>query len=88
MNNSKNNVRLRKNVKKKIPQDKLCEVRILYRLIKEAINDLKGTGWLVNIVIITTMTAILTIFGVFFRSTLSISSFAKELGKVLEISVE
>ncbi len=85
MNNS--NVRLRKNVKKHIPKDKLCEVRILYRLVKEAINDLRGTGWLVNIVIITTMTAILTIFGVFFRSTLSISSFAKELGKVLEISV-
>ena len=42
---------------------------------------------MVNVVIITTMAAILTIFGVFFRSTLSISSFAKELGKVLEISV-
>jgi len=87
MNNSKNHVRVRKNVKKHIPKDKLCEVRILYRLVKEAINDLKGTGLLVNVVIITTMTAILTIFGVFFRSTLSISSFAKELGKVLEISV-
>ena len=87
MNSSKNNVRVRKNIKKRIPKDKLCEVRILYRLVKEAINDLKGTGLLVNVVIITTMTAILTIFGVFFRSTLSISSFAKELGKVLEISV-
>ena len=81
------NVRVRKKIKKHIPKDRLCEVRILYRLIKEAINDLRGTGLLVNIVIITTMTAILTIFGVFFRSTLSISSFAKELGKVLEVSV-
>lgn len=87
MNNSKNHVRVRKNIKRNIPKDKLCEVRILYRLVKEAINDLKGTGLLVNVVIITTMAAILTIFGVFFRSTLSISSFAKELGKVLEISV-
>ncbi len=85
MNNS--NMRIRQSVKKHVPNDKLCEVRILYRLVKEAINDLKGTGLLVNIVIITTMTAILTIFGVFFRSTLSISSFAKELGKVLEVSV-
>lgn len=87
MNNSKNTVRARRNIKKQMPKDKLCEIRILYRLVKEAINDLRGTGFLVNIVIITTMTAILTIFGVFFRSTLSISSFAKELGKVLEISV-
>jgi len=78
---------MRKNIRKQIPKDKLCEIRILYRLVKEAINDLRGTGWLVNIVIITTMAAILSIFGVFFRSTLSISSFAKELGKVLEVSV-
>ena len=39
------------------------------------------------IVIITTMAAILTIFGSFFRSAMSISSFAHELGNVLEISV-
>ncbi len=86
MNNSK--MRIRHTAKKHhSSSDKMCEIRILYRLVKEAINDLRGTGLLVNIVIITTMTAILTIFGVFFRSTLSISSFAKELGKVLEVSV-
>lgn len=86
MNNSK--MRIRHTAKKQhSSSDKMCEIRILYRLVKEAINDLRGTGLLVNIVIITTMTAILTIFGVFFRSTLSISSFAKELGKVLEVSV-
>lgn len=86
MNNSR--MRVRQTAKKHhSASDRMCEVRILYRLVKEAINDLKGTGLLVNIVIITTMTAILTIFGVFFRSTLSISSFAKELGKVLEVSV-
>ena len=33
------------------------------------------------------MAAILTIFASFFRSALSISSFAHELGNVLEISV-
>ena len=36
---------------------------------------------------ITTMAAILTIFGACFRSAISISSFSKELGSALEISV-
>ncbi len=48
--------------------------------------DIHRTG-IVNLVIITTMAAILTIFASFFRSALSISSFAHELGNVLEISV-
>ena len=52
----------------------------------ETFNDIKRTG-IVNLVIITTMAAILTIFGAFFRSAMSISSFAHELGNVLEISV-
>ena len=73
-------------VKKHIPKDWLCELRILYRLSIETLNDIKRTG-IVNLVIITTMAAILTIFGAFFRSALSISSFAHELGNVLEISV-
>lgn len=85
--NIENNNNYKRNVKEHSQVDKWCEFRILYRLVKEAVNDLRGTGWLVNIVIITTMTAILAIFGVFFRSALSISSFAKELGKVLEVSV-
>ena len=58
----------------------------LYRLTKQTIHDVHRTG-IVNLVIITTMAAILTIFGAFFRSALSISSFAHELGNVLEISV-
>ena len=52
----------------------------------EAVNDIKRTG-IVNLVIITTMAAILTIFGVIFRFTLSLSTFTQELGNVLEISV-
>ncbi len=52
----------------------------------ETFNDLKRTG-IVNLIIITTMAAILTIFGALFRTTLSVSSFAHELGNVLEISV-
>lgn len=84
MNSSK--AKLKKKVKKHIPKDWLCELRILYRLTKETIHDVHRTG-IVNLVIITTMAAILTIFGSFFRSALSISSFAHELGNVLEISV-
>lgn len=84
MNSSK--TKLKKHVKKHIPKDWLCELRILYRLTKETILDIHRTG-IVNLVIITTMAAILTIFASFFRSAISISSFAHELGNVLEISV-
>lgn len=84
MNNQK--LKIKKKVKKHIPKDWLCELRILYRLTMETFFDIKRTG-IVNIVIITTMAAILTIFGSFFRSAMSISSFAHELGNVLEISV-
>ena len=84
MNSSK--TKIKKQVKKHIPKDWLCQLRILYRLTKETVLDVHRTG-IVNLVIITTMAAILTIFGSFFRSALSISSFAHELGNVLEISV-
>lgn len=77
---------LKKTVKKHIPKDWLCELRIAYRIVMEAVNDIKRTG-IVNLVIITTMAAILTLFGVLFRFTLSLSTFAQELGNVLEISV-
>lgn len=84
MNNSK--LKIKKKVKKHIPKDWLCELRILYRLTMETFYDIRRTG-IVNLVIITTMAAILTIFGSFFRSAMSISAFAHELGNVLEISV-
>ena len=64
----------------------MCELRILYRLGLETFNDIRRTGW-VNIIIITTMAAILMIFGTCFRTALSISAFSKELGSALEISV-
>ena len=80
------NRNLRSNVKRHIPKDWLCELRILYRLGKETLGDIIRTGW-VNIVIITTMAAILTIFGACFRTALSVSAFSKELGSSLEISV-
>ena len=84
MDNSRQ--QLKRQVKKHIPKDWLCELRIAYRIVMEAVNDIKRTG-VINIVIITTMAAILTLFGVLFRFTLSLSSFAGELGNVLEISV-
>lgn len=80
------NDNLRLNVKRHIPKDWLCELRILHRLGLQTYNDIKRTG-LVNIVIITTMAAILTIFASCFRTALSISAFSKELGSALEISV-
>ena len=85
MDNSRQ--QLKKTVKKHIPKDWLCELRIAYRIFMEAVNDILRTGWTINIVIITTMAAILTIFGILFRFTLSLSTFASELGNVLEISV-
>ena len=84
MDNSRQ--QLKRQVKKHIPKDWLCELRIAYRIVMEAVNDIKRTG-IINLVIITTMAAILTLFGVLFRFTLSLSSFANELGNVLEISV-
>lgn len=84
MNNQK--AEIKKKVKKHIPKYWLCQLRILYRLTKETVHDVMRTG-IVNLVIITTMAAILTIFASFFRSAISISSFAHELGNVLEISV-
>ena len=84
MNSQK--LKIKKKVKKHIQKDWLCELRILYRLTMETFFDIKRTG-IVNLVIITTMAAILTIFGAFFRSAMSISAFAHELGNVLEISV-
>ena len=85
MNNSPK-AQIKKKVKKHIPKDWLCQLRILYRLTKETVLDLRRTG-IVNLVIITTMAAILTIFASFFRTAISISSFAHELGNVLELSV-
>ena len=78
--------KIKKQVKQHIPKDWLCDLRIAYRITMEAFNDIKRTG-IMNLVIITTMAAILTIFGALFRTTISMSQFAHELGNVLEISV-
>lgn len=77
---------IKKKVKAHIPKDWLKELRIVYRIGLETIYGIKRTGW-INLAIITTMAAILTIFGSLFRTTLSLTSFVQELGNVLEISV-
>ncbi|MCD8377263.1 MAG: ABC transporter permease [Candidatus Gastranaerophilales bacterium] len=78
--------KLKKQVKEHMPKDWLSDIRIIYRITMEAVNDIKRTG-IMNLVIITTMAAILSIFGALFRTTISMSQFAHELGSVLEISV-
>jgi cell division transport system permease protein len=77
---------IKKKVKAYVPKDWLKELRIVYRIGLETVYGIKRTGW-INIAIVTTMAAILTIFGALFRTTLSLTSFVQELGNVLEISV-
>ena len=77
---------IKKKVKAHIPKDWLKELRIVYRISLETIYGIKRTGW-INLAIITTMAAILTIFGSLFRFTISLNSFVHELGNALEISV-
>ncbi|MCR5266577.1 MAG: ABC transporter permease [Cyanobacteria bacterium RUI128] len=76
---------IKNQLKEHMPKDWLTDIRLIYRIVMEAVNDIKRTGFM-NIVIITTMAAILSIFGALFRSTLSMAQFANELGSILEIS--
>lgn len=76
---------IKKQFKEYMPKDWLTDIRIVYRITMEAVNDIKRTGFM-NIIIITTMAAILSIFGALFRSTLSMAQFANELGSILEVS--
>ncbi|OGH96645.1 MAG: hypothetical protein A2104_05385 [Candidatus Melainabacteria bacterium GWF2_32_7] len=62
------------------------ELRIIFRIIIETFRGLSRTG-LMNLVIIGTMAAILSIFGCMFKTSLGISSFIQVLGSALEISV-
>ena len=86
MSNESTKAIIKRKVKAHIPKDCLKELRIVYRMALETIYGIKRTGW-VNLAIITTMAAILTIFGSLFRFTLSLNTFVHELGNALEISV-
>lgn len=79
-------IKFKKKVKAGIPKDWLGELRITSRIMMETLKGICRTGW-INIAIITTMAAILTIFGALFRTTLSLTEFVKQFGNMLEISV-
>lgn len=76
---------LKQKVKQHIPKDWMTEIRITYRIAIETVKGLAQTG-LVNIAIITTIAAILTIFGSIFRVTLALNSFVSSMGSALEVS--
>lgn len=76
---------LKQRVKSHIPKDWMSEIRITYRIAIETAKSIAQTG-LVNIAIITTIAAILTIFGSIFRITLGVNSFVSSLGSALEVS--
>lgn len=79
------NQNLKQRVKSHIPKDWMSEIRISCRIIIETIKGIAQTG-LVNIAIITTIAAILTIFGSIFRVTLAVNSFVNSMGSALEVS--
>lgn len=85
MTNGARRNKLKQKVKSHLPKDWLTEIRITYRILIETVKGIAQTG-IINIAIITTMAAILTIFGALFRTTLSVSSIVNEMGSVLEIS--
>ena len=72
-------------IKSRIPKDWMSEIRISYRIAIETFKGIIQTGF-VNIAIITTIAAILTIFGIIFRATLAVSSVVNSMGSALEIS--
>ncbi len=87
MTNGSTRNRLKQKVKSHIPKDWLTEIRIAYRILIETFKGIAQAGFVVNLAIVTSMAAILLIFGTIFRTTLSLSSFVDEMGGTLEISV-
>ncbi|OGI01366.1 MAG: hypothetical protein A2Y25_02610 [Candidatus Melainabacteria bacterium GWF2_37_15] len=63
-----------------------AELRIFTRIIGETFKGIKRTRWM-NLIIITTMAAILSMFGCLFRTSLFIANFVNELGNSMEVSI-
>lgn len=63
-----------------------ADIRIIKRVISETFKGIERTRWM-NLIIITTMAAILSIFGCLFRTSLAISDFVDHIGDSLEISI-
>lgn len=78
------NKNLKQRVKSHIPKDWMSEFRITYRIMVETAKGIAQTG-LVNLAIVTTIAAILTIFGSIFRVSLAVNTFASSMGSALEI---
>ncbi|MCQ2958011.1 MAG: ABC transporter permease [Candidatus Gastranaerophilales bacterium] len=72
---------MKKNSKKNL----ITDIRIMFRIGAETVKLLTQAGWM-NLVVITTMAAILSIFGSLFRSSIALSSFINQIGSDLEIS--
>ncbi|MCD8025013.1 MAG: ABC transporter permease [Candidatus Gastranaerophilales bacterium] len=85
MANGRTRNRIKQKVKSHIPKDWLTDVRILYRMLIETFKGINQAG-LINVAIVTTMAAILTIFGALFRSSISMQRIVNELGGTLQIS--
>ena len=77
---------IKQKVKQHIPKDWMSEFRITYRIIIETLKRFTQTGFIVNFAIITTIAAILTIFGAIFRGSLAVNSVINSMGSALEIS--
>ena len=85
MANGERRRKLKQKAKSYIPKDWLTDVRIFYRMILETFKGICQTKF-TNIAIILTMFAILTIFAVLLRTSLTMQSFVDELGNTLQVS--
>jgi len=63
-----------------------AELRMLTRIIGETFRGINRAGWM-NIIIITTMAAILSIFGCLFRTSLFITTLVDGLGDSMQVSI-
>lgn len=62
------------------------EIRIFFRILGETIKGIQRSRWM-NLIIITTMAAILSIFSCLFRSSLFVSHFVHEVGDSIQVSI-
>ena len=72
-------------MRKQSKKNLITDIRIMFRIGAETVKLLSQAGWM-NLVVITTMAAILSIFGSLFRSSIALSSFINQIGTDLEIS--
>lgn len=62
------------------------ELRVFLRILIETGQNVRRAGWM-NWVIISTMVAILSIFGCMFRLTIGIENIVKHFGSTLQVSI-